>query len=256
MSENRILQGDCLELLPTIEANSVSLIYIDPPFNTGQVQHRDRKVWTLDNNESSFSDKFEDYDAFLMPRIKAALHTLTKKGSLFVHLDYREAPYIRVALDKLLGRKCFTNEIIWSYDYGGRSKTKWSSKHDTILWYVMDPKNYTYRYADIDRIPYMAPDMQTPERAALGKTPTDVWWHTIVPTMGKEKTGYPTQKPLGILNRIVKVHSNPGERVLDFFAGSGTTGAAAVKQGRRFTLIDQSETAVTLMKQRLALSLV
>ena len=199
----------------------------------------------------SYEDAFEDFEAFLMTRIEAALPCLTPDGSLFVHLDYREVHYVKVALDRLLGRERFRNEIIWAYDFGGRPKRWWPTKHDTILWYTLDPKNYVFRFDEMDRIPYMAPGLVGKEKAARGKTPTDVWWHTIVPTNGKEKTGYPTQKPLGILERIIKVHTEPRDVVLDFFAGSGTTGEAAARLGRGFVLVDNHPDAVETMQRRL-----
>ncbi len=242
MASIEILHGDCLQLLPALTEQSFRLIYIDPPFNTGNRQ---------EIHGVSYEDSFADYQAFLRPRIEAALSLLTDDGSLFVHIDHREVHYVKVMLDQMMGRRSFINEIIWSYDYGGRSKRKWSSKHDTILWYAKDPKNYVFNYDDIDRIPYMAPGLVGPEKAARGKTPTDVWWHTIVPTQGKERVGYPTQKPLGIINRIVKVHSNPGDWCLDFFAGSGTLGQSACMNGRNAVLIDQSVEAVNIMKKRL-----
>jgi site-specific DNA-methyltransferase (adenine-specific) len=186
-----------------------------------------------------------------MPRIEAALRCATPDGSLFVHLDSREVHYVKVALDALLGRERFMNEIIWAYDYGGRPKNRWPAKHDTLLWYALDPENYVFDYAAMDRIPYMAPGLVSKEKAERGKTPTDVWWHTIVPTSGREKTGYPTQKPLGILNRVVSVHSAPGDVVLDFFAGSGTTGDAAARQGRGFVLVDENPAAVRVAAKRL-----
>jgi site-specific DNA-methyltransferase (adenine-specific) len=265
-----ILHGDCLSILPTLPAASCRLAYIDPPFTTGKTQSRDRIRAVADENgdrtgfagrryrtESiaapTYADAFgDDYLDFLIPRIKAALPALASDASLFVHLDAREVHYVKVALDRLLGREHFINEIIWAYDYGGRPKNRWPAKHDTILWYALDPDNYTFNYDAIDRIPYMAPDLVGEEKAARGKTPTDVWWHTIVPTNGREKTGYPTQKPLGILRRIVAVHSNPGDTVLDFFAGSGTTGVAAAELGRSCILIDSSPDAVAVIKQRLA----
>lgn len=200
----------------------------------------------------TYDDAFEDYQTFLMARIEAALPCLTPDGSLFVHLDYREVHYAKVALDRLLGRERFQNEIVWAYDFGGRPKRRWPAKHDSILWYVLDPKDYVFSYDAMDRIPYMAPGLVGKEKAARGKTPTDVWWHTIVPTGGKEKTGYPTQKPLGVLERIVKVHSEPGDSVLDFFAGSGTTGEAAAKNGRDFCLIDDNPEAIAVMESRLS----
>jgi site-specific DNA-methyltransferase (adenine-specific) len=267
---NSIFLGDNLAILPTLPPNFARLVYIDPPFNTGAPQKRDRmKVRGTDGDgarvgfggrrydvervaSGSYSDAFDDFEAFLLPRIEAAVRCMTADASLFVHLDAREVHYIKVALDRMLGRAHFKNEIIWSYDYGARSKTRWPAKHDTILWYVRDPERYAFNYDAMDRIPYMAPGLVTKEKAARGKTPTDVWWHTIVPTNGREKTGYPTQKPLGIMNRIVKVHSDPGDVVLDFFGGSGTTGEAAARLGRRFVLIDDNPEAVRVAAERLA----
>ncbi len=279
----RIYQGENSLVLNELASlgHFARLLYIDPPFNTGRVQKRDRirvtrasavteggdravSAPTLRTGfagrtyqstpvpSGTYADSFDDYAAFLMPRIEAALPLLTPDASIFVHLDYREVHYVKVALDRMLGRECFMNEIIWSYDYGGRPKNRWPCKHDTILWYALDPDNYVFDYDAIDRIPYMAPGLVGPEKAARGKTPTDVWWHTIVPTAGKEKTGYPTQKPLGILQRIVRVHSQPGDVVLDFFAGSGTTGDAAAREGRGFVLVDENPDAVLVARKRLA----
>lgn len=239
----QIILGDNYKVLPSLPKAFARLIYIDPPFNTGKMQRRDG---------GSYDDNFDDFTAFLIPRIHAALRCLTPDGSLFVHLDYREVHYVKVALDDFLGRDKFMNEIIWAYDYGGRPKTRWPAKHDTILWYAMNPKDYVFNYEAMDRIPYMAPGLVGPEKAARGKTPTDVWWHTIVPTNGKEKTGYPTQKPLGVLNRIIKIHSRLGDTALDFFAGSGTLGEAAALHGRGFVLIDKNLEAVKVMRRRLA----
>ena len=177
---------------------------------------------------------------------------LTPDASLFLHVDCREVHYCKVMLDEVFGRESFMNEIIWAYDYGARSRRRWSAKHDSILWYVNDPGRYTFNYDEIDRIPYMAPGLVGPEKAARGKTPTDVWWHTIVSPNGKEKTGYATQKPLAILERIVRVHSLPGDRVLDFFAGSGSFGEAAARHGRKFVLVDNNPEAVRIMARRLA----
>jgi len=265
----RIIHGDNVQVLATLPDRFARLIYIDPPFNTGKRQQRQRIAATRSElgdrvgfggkryasvaiESASYRDSFDDFGAFLLPRIEQSLRCLTEDGSLFVHLDPRESHYIKVALDRLLGRDCFINEIIWSYDYGGRPKNRWPAKHDTILWYALDPKRYVYNYDAIDRIPYMAPGLVTEEKRARGKTPTDVWWNTIVPTMGKEKTGYPTQKPIAILNRIVRVHSNPGDIVLDYFAGSGTTGEAAAINDRGFVLIDESQAAIDVMRKRLS----
>jgi site-specific DNA-methyltransferase (adenine-specific) len=265
----RIVQGDNLGVLPTLPRRFARLIYVDPPFNTGRAQSRQRmqvraapggeragfggrryEVERLDS--PAYDDSFEEYVPFLMRRIEAALPCLTSDGSLFVHLDYREVHYVKVALDRLLGRDRFRNEIIWAYDFGGRPRRWWPAKHDTLLWYVLDPKRYVFRFEEMDRIPYMAPGLVGKEKAARGKTPTDVWWHTIVPTNSKEKTGYPTQKPLGVLERIIKVHTEPGDIILDFFAGSGTAGEAAARLGRGFVLIDEHPDAIETMRKRLA----
>jgi site-specific DNA-methyltransferase (adenine-specific) len=265
-----IILGDNARVLPTLPERFARLVYVDPPFNTGKAQKRDRIRATATDGpgtrggfggrrydvervaSGSYDDAFDDFESFLMPRIEASLRCLTPDGSLFVHLDCREVHYTKVALDRLLGRGSFKNEIIWAYDYGGRPKNRWPAKHDTILWYALRPDDYVFDYDAMDRIPYMAPGLVSPEKAERGKTPTDVWWHTIVPTSGREKTGYPTQKPLGLLNRIVKVHSRPGDVVLDFFAGSGTAGEAAARHGRGFVLVDDNPDAVRIAAARLA----
>ena len=261
--------GDNLSVLPRLPDESFDLIYIDPPFNTGRAQTRTRSRTIRDENgdrtgykgrryrtirlgSAAFADTFDDYLAFLEPRLREAHRLLRPTGSFFLHIDYREVHYCKVLLDDIFGRAAFLNEIIWAYDYGARSKRRWSAKHDNILFYAKNPADYVYRYADIDRIPYLAPGLVGPEKAARGKTPTDTWWHTIVSPNGKEKTGYPTQKPLAILNRIVHVHSNPDARVLDFFAGSGTTGEAALRAGRSAVLIDDNPAALAIMAKRLA----
>jgi site-specific DNA-methyltransferase (adenine-specific) len=268
MPTREIILGDNAEVLPTLPAGFAELVYVDPPFNTGQTQRRKRlrvkadasatrrgfggRAYRVEQvSESSYEDSFDDYAGFLLPRLEAGLRCLTPNGSLFVHLDTREVHYVKVALDRLLGRDAFMNEIIWAYDFGGRPKTRWPKKHDSILWYAKNPKSYVFDYDAIDRIPYMAPGLVGPEKAARGKTPTDVWWQTIVPTSGREKTGYATQKPLAVLERIVRVHTRPGATVLDFFAGSGTTGEAAARHGRGFVLVDQSPDAVRVMAKRL-----
>lgn len=268
-SGNRIIHGDNLRVMREMPSGSVELIYIDPPFNTGRHQTRPRMKTLRDANgdrigfgghryrterledKGGYGDAFDDFLGFLRPRMNEAYRLLSPTGSLFFHIDYREVHYCKVMLDEIFGRNCFQNEIIWAYDYGARSKRRWPAKHDNILWYTKDPERYTFNLEECDRIPYMAPKLVGEEKATLGKTPTDVWWHTIVSPTGKEKTGYATQKPLGILERIVKVHSKPGETVLDFFAGSGTAGEAAAKNGRCFLLIDEHEEAVKTMERRL-----
>ena len=269
MTPNQLVHGDNLEFLRSQPDGLADLIYIDPPFNTGRRQERRStrsvqdpkgshtgfagKVYTTEElGRTGYNDRFDDFLGFLQPRLEEAYRLLSPSGSFFLHIDYREVHYCKVLLDRIFGRENFQNEIIWAYDFGGRSKSRWSAKHDNILWYTKDPKNFTFDFDAMDRIPYMAPGLVGKEKAARGKTPTDVWWHTIVSPTGKEKTGYATQKPLGVMERIIKVHSKPGDLVLDFFAGSGTTGEAAARSERRFILVDENPEAIAIIRKRLA----
>jgi site-specific DNA-methyltransferase (adenine-specific) len=268
-----IVLGDNLAVTSTLPDASVRLIYLDPPFNTGRTQRlqsitttqsdagartgfKGKSYETIKGALSTYDDRFADYWQFLEPRLAEAWRLLDERGTLYLHLDYREAHYAKVALDALFGRDSFLNELIWAYDYGAKSTRRWPAKHDTILVYVKDPARYHFDSAAVDREPYMAPGLVTPEKAARGKLPTDVWWHTIVSTNGAERTGYPTQKPHGILRRIVQASTEPGDLVLDFFAGSGTTGAAALELGRRVLLVDESPDAVAVMRNRLSTAVV
>lgn len=261
--------GDNLKVLRTIADASVQLIYIDPPFNTGGDQRREsiravrdaggdrvgfgQQRYRIERlGERAYRDEFDDYLGFLEPRLIEARRVLRDDGTLYFHIDAREVHYCKVLLDSIFGRECFLNEVIWAYDFGGRTKRRWAPKHDNILVYVKHPRRYVFNAHDIDRVPYMAPTLVGPEKAARGKLPTDTWWHTIVPTGGREKTGYPTQKPLGILRRIVRASSAPGGLVLDFFAGSGSTGAASRELGRRFLLVDNNPGAFEVMRTRFA----
>ncbi|WP_137845480.1 site-specific DNA-methyltransferase [Microbacterium sp. 2FI] len=299
-----IHHGDNLAVVAGFADGSFTLIYLDPPFNTGRMQgkavetarsafgiqsehfaeaaepaetrdhplERDaselnsapdapanvvrrgfhgREYERLRGDLRAYDDRFDDYWGFLEPRLEEAWRLLADDGTLYVHLDYREAHYAKVLLDALFGRRCFLNELIWAYDYGAKTRRRWPTKHDTILVYVKDPDRYWFDSDAVDREPYMAPGLVTPEKAARGKLPTDVWWHTIVPTTGREKTGYPTQKPEGILRRIVQASSRPGDRVLDFFAGSGTTGAVASALGRDAVLVDANPEAIAVMRERM-----
>lgn len=263
----RVIFGDNLVILAGFPDSSVDLVYIDPPFNTGRTQARTQlRTVRSDNGDRvgfkgaryetvkiarrSFVDTFDDFLAFLEPRLNEAYRVLSPTGTMYFHIDYREVHYCKILLDQIFGRDCFLNEIIWAYDYGARTNKRWPAKHDNILVYVKDPANYVFNSDDVDREPYMAPGLVGPEKAARGKLPTDVWWHTIVSPTGHEKTGYPTQKPLGVLRRVLKASSNPGDVVLDFFAGSGTTGAAAYELGRDFILIDNNEEALVAMAKR------
>lgn len=278
-----VIQGDNLAVAATLPTASFTLVYLDPPFNTGRAQERQvvtaRRAQpnadgTMPEQEPAtetevrhgfhghryervrgmlraYDDRFDDYGAFLMPRLEEAWRLLADDGTLYLHLDYREAHYAKVMLDAVFGRDCFLNELIWAYDYGAKSRRRWPTKHDTILVYVKNPREYVFNSDDVDREPYMAPGLVTAEKAARGKLPTDVWWHTIVPTTGREKTGYPTQKPEGILRRIVRASSRQGDRVLDLFAGSGTTGAVASALGRDAVLVDDNPEAIRVMRERM-----
>jgi len=265
--QNHVYYGDNIDVLRSLPSQSADLIYIDPPFNTGKVQSRtqirtqrsengDRKGFgnrlyeTHKLSQRSYRDQFEDLGVFLYPRLLDAYRILKDNGSLYFHIDFREVHYCKVMLDKIFGRNCFINEIIWAYDFGGRAKDRWPAKHDNILFYAKDADNFVFNREDIDRIPYMAPGLVGKEKAEKGKLPTDTWWHTIVGTNSKEKTGYPTQKPLGVLQRIVAASSPKGGMVLDFFAGSGTTGQACLELGRQFILVDNNLQALEVMQKR------
>lgn len=268
---NQIYYGDNLPILESLPSELVDLIYIDPPFNTGKTQKREQiKTEQVEDGEGDrvgfqgksyrtttiarrgYADNFDDFLGFLEPRLVEAHRLLKPHGSLYFHIDYREVHYCKVLLDGIFGRKSFLNEIIWAYDYGGRTTKKWPPKHDNILWYAKDPENYIFNTDAIERIPYMAPGLVGKEKAARGKLPTDTWWHTIVGTNSFEKTGYPTQKPLGVINRIVEASSNPGDLVMDFFAGSGTVGESCLNMGRHFILIDNNPQALQVMARRFA----
>jgi site-specific DNA-methyltransferase (adenine-specific) len=269
---NRIYFGDNLTVLQSLPDGLADLIYIDPPFNTGKEQRRTeirtlrttdgdrgdrtgfagRRYDTVKVGTKAYNDTFDDYLAFLEPRLREAYRVLSPHGTLYFHIDYREVHYCKVLLDAIFGRESFLNEVIWAYDYGARSRKKWPPKHDNILVYVKDPARYTFNADAIDRIPYMAPGLVGAEKARRGKLPTDTWFLTIVPTNSREKTGYPTQKPVSILRRIVAASSDPGDVVLDFFAGSGTTGQVCLDLGRRFILVDNNEEAITVMQRRFA----
>jgi site-specific DNA-methyltransferase (adenine-specific) len=272
-ADDQIILGDNLDVLPGLADGSFQLIYLDPPFNTGRTQERrtlatvaaaggdgdrvgfaGRSYVTRLLAESSYRDHFDDYLGFLAPRLVELRRVLADTGTLYFHIDYREAHYCKLLLDELFGRECFLNEIVWAYDYGARSRRRWPAKHDTILVYVKDPERYWFDAEAVDREPYMAPGLVTPEKAARGKLPTDVWWHTIVPTNGREKTGYPTQKPEGIVRRMVLASTQPGDRCLDPFAGSGTLGAVAARTGRGYVLIDANPEAIRVATERLAAS--
>lgn len=265
--KNKIYFGDNLTVLKSLPTESIDLIYIDPPFNTGKSQSRTqiktiadddgdrvgfqgRSYKTIALGQKAYRDQFDDYLGFLEPRLKEAYRLLKPHGSFYFHIDYREVHYCKILLDQIFGRNSFLNEIIWAYDYGARTRKKWPPKHDNILLYAKDPQHYTFNVDEIERIPYMAPGLVGKEKAERGKLPTDTWWHTIVPTNGTEKTGYPTQKPLGILRRMIQASSNKGDVILDFFGGSGTTAAACLEFDRYFILVDNNPQSILIMQKR------
>jgi site-specific DNA-methyltransferase (adenine-specific) len=269
MPGDLILHGDNLALMADFADGAFRMVYADPPFNTGRSQTRTTMRVTPDATgdrtgfggrryrtelleRSSYRDSFDDYLGFLEPRLREIHRLLDAEGTLYLHLDQREAHYVKVLLDEIFGRECFLNELVWAYDYGAKPKRRWPAKHDTILVYVRHPGRYHFDSAAVEREPYMAPGIVTAEKAARGKLPTDVWWHTIVSPTGREKTGYPTQKPVGIVRRMLQASTRSGDRVLDPFAGSGTLGAAAAELGRRYVLIDESDEAVAVMERRLS----
>lgn len=263
----QIIFGDNLKALADLPDDSIDLVYIDPPFNTGKVQSR-TQIKTTRNSEGdrigfkgqryqskiigtkAFADQFDDFIQYIELRMVETYRVMKSTATLYFHIDYREVHYCKVLLDGIFGRDNFLNEIIWAYDYGGRPKNRWPPKHDNILVYVKKMGEYTFNHDAVGRIPYMAPGLVGEEKAKRGKMPTDTWWHTIVSPTGKEKTGYPTQKPIGVLRRIIQASSNEGDLVLDFFAGSGTTGAAALENNRRIILVDDNEEAISVMRDR------
>jgi site-specific DNA-methyltransferase (adenine-specific) len=265
-----VVRADNMDVLPRLPDGAFQLVYLDPPFNTGasrlrrtlrsvrdsdgggdRTGFRGHRYTTEETGRMAYPDSFADYAEFIGPRLEEARRLLSESGTLYFHIDWREAHYCKVLLDEVFGRENFLNEVIWAYDFGGRAKDRWPAKHDTILVYVKKVGAHLFDQDAIERVPYLAPTLVGPEKAARGKLPTDVWWHTIVPTGGREKTGYPNQKPEGVLRRILQPSSRPGDRVLDFFAGSGTTGAVAASMGRRFVLVDANPEAVEVMRRRL-----
>ena len=266
--DGEIVLGDNLDVMPSFPEGAFRMIYLDPPFNTGR-ERTARRLRTMAASDgdrtgfggrryrsepletSSYRDRFDDYLGFLAPRLREARRLLDREGTLYLHLDYREAHYVKLLCDEIFGRDCFLNELVWAYDYGAKPRRRWPAKHDTILVYVKDADNCYFDSEAVDREPYMAPGLVTAEQAARGKLPTDCWWHTIVSPTGKEKTGYPTQKPLGILRRIVQASSREGDWCFDPFAGSGTLGAAAAELRRRYVLVDSNPEAVRVMEERL-----
>jgi site-specific DNA-methyltransferase (adenine-specific) len=269
LEDDLVIEADCADVLGRLPAGAFDLVYIDPPFNTGRRREHRRLRTVRDESGGdragfggrryrsrllsavAYDDEFADYLGLLEPLLARTRELLAEHGTLYFHIDYREAHYCKLLLDEIFGRECFLNELIWAYDYGGKPRTRWPAKHDTILVYVRDPEHHWFDADAVEREPYMAPGLVSAEKAARGKMPTDVIWHTIVPTNGRERTGYPTQKPEGLVRRFVSASSRPDGWCLDFFAGSGTLGAVCAQLGRRYVLADSNPAAVAVMEQRL-----
>lgn len=260
--DNLIIKGNNLLALYSLRpryAGKVKLIYIDVPFNTG-------------DDSFCYNDNFthSTWLTFMKNRLEVAQDLLTDDGSIFIHADWHEVHYLKVLCDEIFGRENFVNEIIWCYTGpGSPGMQQLNRKHDTILWYAKDPDNFTFN-KDAVRVPYTstcqsmrkslnAGDGWTDEDVARmrekGRVPDD-WWSDIavaarVPIDGKKRTGYMTEKPIKLMERIIKMASNPGELVLDFFAGSGTTPYVAAQLGRQFIAVEQLNGAHRLMLQRL-----
>jgi site-specific DNA-methyltransferase (adenine-specific) len=269
LDDDLVIEGDNAGVLAALPEATFDLIYVDPPFNTGRAQARNTLAVSSDPaggrigfggrryrsqllQSLSYDDAFADYLGFLEPRLTRVRELLAPHGTLYFHIDYREAHYCKLLLDEIFGRDAFLNEIIWAYDYGAKPRRRWPAKHDTILVYVRTPGAHHFDAEAVDREPYMAPGLVSAEKAARGKRPTDVWFHTIVPTNGAEKTGYPTQKPAGVIRRLVAASSRPGGWCLDPFAGSGTLGAVCAQLGRRYVLVDSQPDAIAIMRDRLS----
>lgn len=255
---SRIYKQTASQLLASLATESVDMIYTDPPFGTQKLQVMDRKTRGKTISKIQYSDKHEDYLAFLVPHLREMCRVLKSTGTMYLHLDQRWVHYAKVECDSIFGQENFLSEIIWSYNFGGRARDRFSAKHDNILVYAKSAGKHVFNMEEIDRIPYAAPELQyvgrTKEEAELriakGQIPTDVWSMSIVGTAAKERLGYPNQKPLKLVKRAIVASSRPGDLVLDPFGGSGTTGAAAHSCGRQFIMSDSSDDAVAVMRQR------
>jgi DNA modification methylase len=257
MLNRKLYRGDMLDVASLLEPESFRLIYLDPPFLTGRQRIGSKTEYTYDDR---WKGKLDAYLPWLETRLKAFAPLLQQGGSMVLHLDWRAAHYAKVMLDEIFGHENFINEIIWHYTGGGRSKTRFSCKHDTLLWYARKQKPYF----DIDavRVPYKETSgyARGGIRAASGRkylpnpkgTPVDdVWDIPIINPMASERVGYPTQKPKILLQRIIAALSAPGELVGDFCCGSGTTLVCAELMGRRWVGSDQSPKALECTTSRL-----
>jgi DNA modification methylase len=254
--EGVIAQGDCLEWIPHLPLQSVRLIAIDPPFFTGKRQEG------AGSSPASYSDSWiggkAAYLEWLMERIAAMRELLLPDGSFVVHLDRHAVHAVKVALDDLFGEECFQNEIIWYYQTGGAGTTRFSRKHDSLLWYTRSDRWVFHpERIPVHRAPKALERARNPKGARISssdthKLPGDVLFVPSLNPMSKERTGYPTQKPLELMEIFIEALTEPGESVADFFCGSGTTVVAAAGLGRKWLACDISGDAVAAARKRLS----
>lgn len=274
---NQLLLGDNLQVLKTLPDESVDLIYLDPPFFSNRNYE---VIWGDAGEVRSFNDRWSGdmmhYIGWLKERVQEMHRVLKPTGSLYLHCDWHADAYIRVhILDPIFGEKNFRNEIIWAYtNSGGRSKNGFAKKHDTIFWYSKLSKNFIFNSKDvlierragktsrggiigIDKDGRSFQEIKSNGKVYRyfldeGKIPEDVWTIETMPPHGRERLGYPTQKPEALLERIIKASSNEGDVVLDPFVGGGTTVAVAEKLNRKWIGIDQSVQAIKVSQERIA----
>ena len=259
MNLNVVHKAEAIHFLESIPDESVDLIYTDPPFGTGDKQQLNRKSKGVIVSKLSYDDKFEDYVDFLSRHLVHMRRILKQSGTMYLHLDWRWVHYAKVECDKIFGVRNFLNHVVWSYNFGGRGRDRWPQKHDDILVYTKSCGDHLFNWDEIDRIPYAAPELQfvgrskeeAEKRIATGQVPTDVWSMSIVGTASRERVGYPSQKPLKLVKRVIRASSPHRGLVVDPFAGSGTTAVAALESGRDFLVCDRSEEAINVMKDRL-----
>lgn len=266
MEINSIYEGDCLEILSKFPDESVDLIYADPPFFSNRQYEI---IWEDGAEIRAFQDRWkggvEHYISWMETRLRECHRILKKTGTIYLHCDTHANAHLRILLDKIFLEKNFRNEIIWCYRGAGYPKKDFGHRHDTIFRYSktddyifnLDAVREEYAEATKERFKHYignvrkAGDFGIQKLNPLGKQPDDWWEIQPIAPSAKERLGYPTQKPLILLEKIIKASSKKEDIVLDPFCGCGTTVVAAQKMGRRWTGIDISPTACKLMKKRL-----
>jgi DNA modification methylase len=237
IDQTRVIHGDWLEAIREIEDASIDLMYVDPPFNTGQTQTA---------SAGSYEDSWASTDqwlAWFRQRLAATLSKLKPTSSILIHTDWRTSHRVRVLLDELLGEDRFVNHLIWRYGLGGSSPRRFARKHDDILFYCIDPDAYYFEAP-------MVPATSNRMKGQLKKA-TDVLDVPSINNMASERVGYPTQKPLALLELLIGACCPKGGVVLDPCCGSGTTLVAAQQIGRIGIGCDVSPDAVRVTEERL-----